>query len=577
MTTQTVKQKRKYISPDFEIKDWESLEPFFDALKNFPIHSLEQLEEFLMRVNELSNVASETFAWIYIQMTCNTNDQEIALKYQKFVSEILPKMGIKENELQKKYYYCPYRELLDKTKYLTFDRTVANEIELYRAENEELIGQARIKSQEYDNLVANLTVFHQGETLTMQKAASFLELPDRNEREKIWRKMQDSRMAIEDKVDSVFENLVQLRHKIAQNAGFQSFTDYMFKKLGRFDYTPIDCKKFHEGIEKVITPIYLKIMEKRKNQLGVDELRPWDTIVDPQNLPPLRPFQNGNELLEKSILMFQRMKPELADMIITMKKMGHFDLESREGKAPGGYNYPLAETGIPFIFMNAVGTHSDLVTMVHECGHAFHSFLTKDYELNAFKETPSEVAELASMSMEFLTMNYWSVFYENPNDLKRAYYEQIVKSIIILPWVATVDAFQAWVYDHHSANIHERKQAWVEIYERFHGKIVNWDGFEKEKSILWQKQGHIFDVPFYYIEYGMAQIGALQVWKNSIQNFDDALNHYLNALKLGYTKTIPEIYQAANVSFDFSSEKLSELSDFVLSAIEQLEMQMEIH
>lgn len=566
-----VKQKRNYISPSFEIQDWASLEPYYDALKNFPIHSKEQLEEFLLRANELSSVVSETFAWIYITMTCNTNDETIAQKYQYFVTEILPKIGPNENELQKKYYHSPYRSLLDPIKYLTLDRAIANEIEIYRTENEDLLGKARIKSQEYDQLVANLSVLHHGETLTMQKAAALLELNDRKEREVVWNKMQDARLAIENQVDVILEDLIRLRHQMAKNAGFQSFTNYMFRKLGRFDYTPEDCQKFHEGIEQVITPIYVQIMENRKKKLGVDTLRPWDTVVDPHQLPPLRPFQKGSELLEKTILMFQKMKPELAQMIITMKEMGHFDLESREGKAPGGYNYPLAETGIPFIFMNAVGTHSDLTTMVHECGHAFHSFLTQNYELNAFKETPSEVAELASMSMEFLSMNFWDTFYPDSHDFQRAQYEQIVRSIIILPWVASVDLFQTWIYNNPDASIQDRKNQWSLIYDRFHGNVVDWTGLEKQKSILWQKQGHIFDVPFYYIEYGMAQIGALQVWKNSIQNFSQALEDYLNALKLGYTKTIPQIYQTANVHFDFSPQKLQELSQFVLHQLQRLE------
>ncbi len=571
MITQTVKERRRYISPNFEIQDWQSLEPYYESLKNFPIHSKEQLEEFLLRSNELSSVVSEAFAWIYISMTCNTNDQFFAEKYQYFVTEILPKIGPYENELQKKYYHSPYRSLLDKEKFLIFDRSVANEMELYRAENEEIWGKARVKAQEYDNLVANLTVLHKGETLTMQKAGSLLELPDREEREIIWRKMQDARFAIETKVDTIFDELIQLRHQIAKNAGFSSFTDYMFRKLGRFDYTQKDCEQFHEGIEKEIKPIYIKIMESRKRKMGLTSLRPWDTVVNPENLPALKPFENGNDLLEKVIEMYQQIKPELAEIIITMRSMGHFDLESREGKAPGGYNYPLAETGIPFIFMNAVGTQSDLTTMVHECGHAFHSFLTRHYELNAFKELPSEVAELASMSMEFLSMPFWAVFYDNPEDLKRAQYEQIVRSIIILPWVASVDLFQTWVYHHPEATSDQRKAEWSKIYERFHGDVIDWSGLEKEKSILWQKQGHIFDVPFYYIEYGIAQIGALQVWKNSLKDYDKTLNDYLNALKLGYTKPIPQIYAAANVVFDFSADKLRELSRFVTDQLNKLE------
>lgn len=569
-----VKEKRKYISPVFELTDWASLSPYYEALKEFPIHSKEQLEEFIARYDELSRVVSESFAWVYIRMTCNTNDKEIAEKYQYLVSEILPKVSQEEHVLNTKYYESPFRKLLNAEKYFTFDRGIAKEIELFRQENEELLGKARLKSQEYDQIVANFTILHEGKTYTLQQAALFLEEPNRTLREKVWCKIQQARSAKENAIDSILTELIQLRHQIAQNAGYDTFTQYMFKKLGRFDYTYEDCLKFHEGIEKVIKPVYEQIQQTRKKRLKLDNLRPWDLSVDIFHQSPLRPFENASELTEKIILLFDQMKPELGQMVRKLQAMGHLDLDSREGKTPGGYNYPLAETGVPFIFMNAVGTHGDLITMIHECGHAFHSFLTNSLELLAFKDVPSEVAELASMGMELISMPFWSVFYPDNASLYRAYYEQLTRCVAVLPWIATIDAFQAWLYDNPTANPEQRKQQWINLYYRFHGNQVDWSGFEHFLAILWQKQGHIFDVPFYYIEYGMAQLGALQLWKNAQENHEATLHHYLNALQLGYTKTIPQIYQTAQVSFDFSPQMLQQLADLLIKELNALEQKI---
>ena len=292
-------------------------------------------------------------------------------------------------------------------------------------------------------------------------------------------------------------------------------------------------------------------------------MKPWDKVVDPTSKAPLVPFTSTSDLIEKTIECFNRLDPFLGECIKTMRKIKHLDLESRVGKAPGGYNYPLSEIGIPFIFMNATSTLRDVVTILHEGGHAVHSIVTKDLELVDFKHTPSEVAELASMSMELISMDHWNVFFENEDELKRAKKEHLEQIIQTLPWVAIIDKFQHWIYENPEHPIEERKIKWNEIFSTFSDTMTDWTGLEKFKDYFWQKQLHLFEVPFYYIEYGFAQLGAIAVWKRSKEDPKKGLDGYLAALKLGYTKSIPEIYKAANIEFNFSQEYIGELIDFV--------------
>jgi oligoendopeptidase F len=345
----------------------------------------------------------------------------------------------------------------------------------------------------------------------------------------------------------------------------------MFQALGRFDYSPEDCFRFHEAIEKEVVPVLRKQATARKKALELTSLEPWDMEVDISGKPALKPFANGQELIDKTIDCFNRLDPFLGDRIENMKLNGLFDVESRKGKAPGGYNYPLAETGAPFIFMNSANTFRDLTTMVHEGGHAIHTFVTADLELNDFKHCPSEVAELASMSMELISMDEWDAFFEYPEELKRAKRDQLKDVLKTLPWVAIVDQFQHWIYTNPEHTAAERNAAWVEIFERFGANFIDWNEHKDAEAFLWQKQLHIFEVPFYYIEYGIAQLGAIAVWKNYKENPKDGLNNYLNALKLGYTKTIREIYETAGVRFDFSAAYVKELVHFVQNELELLE------
>jgi len=415
-----------------------------------------------------------------------------------------------------------------------------------------------------------MTVKLDGEEITLPRAADRLKNPDRAVREEAWYAIQARRQQDAQPLDQLFTELIQLRHQMALNAGFSNFRDYMFAALGRFDYTPEDCFAFHRAIRETVVPLIDELDLERRQDLALPELRPWDLDVDVSGKAPLRPFDTGEELLEKTVTVFQRLDPYLGDCLRTMRHMGHLDLESRKGKAPGGYNYPLDETGVPFIFMNATSSLRDVVTMLHEGGHAVHSFLTRSLPLSADKHPPSEVAELASMSMELMSMDHWDLFFNDEDELRRAKKTHLESVLETFPWVATIDKFQHWVYENPNHSIEQRHKCWVQIFDEFNQRTVSWKGLERFKPYLWQKQLHLYEVPFYYIEYAMAQLGAIAVWRNFRQNPQEGLAAYKRALALGYTAPIGEIYAAAGIRFDFSTSYLRTLADFVREEMAKL-------
>ncbi len=550
---------------------WENLEPLFRELLDREIKDLAGLEQWLRDRSTLEAFLQEDYAWRYIRMTCDTEDPELLEAFQFFATEIEPKISPISNELDKKLYDSPFRHSLDEEKYRIYLRKVANSIELFREENVPLMTSIQVEQQRYQAISGAMMVQIDGQDFTLAQAAVHLEDTDRLKREKVWRLITDRRLQDRATLDDLFNSLRDLRHQVALNAGFDNYRDYMFRALGRFDYTVADCENFHEAIASEVVPVLRQQATGRQQALGLAALRPWDMDVDPAGRPALRPFGNGEELISKTIHCFTALDPYIGHCMMTMKEHGLFDVESRKGKAPGGYNYPLAATGMPFIFMNSAGTFRDLTTMVHEGGHALHTFISAGLELNDFKDVPSEVAELASMSMELISMDHWDLFFEHPDELKRARQEQLTDVLKTLPWVATVDRFQHWLYLHPGHTQKEREDAWVEIFDRFGAGFCEWEGLEQAKSNLWQKQLHIFEVPFYYIEYGMAQLGAIAIWKNYRADPGRALRQYLEALKLGYTRTIPEIYETAGIRFDFSAEYVRELIGFVKDELKKLD------
>lgn len=561
--------QRRFLPAKLKVTSWVVLKPYFEQLINRELNSVEDLEKWLKDKSELEAFVSEELAWRYVKMTCDTENKDLEKSYLSFVSDIEPQISPLNDQLNRKLIACPFVNKLDHEKYHVYLRSIKKEIEIYREENVPLMAEIATESQKYGSIVGGMMVELEGKQLTLQQAANYLKNPDRKLREEAFRKMNEKRLAHAEELDNLFSNLIKLRHQVAVNAGFENYRDYMFAALGRFDYTPEDCFAFHEAIQLEVIPLVRQFNEKRQKKLGYT-LRPWDMEVDTQNRPALEPFTSGADLLDKTIKCFRKVDDYFAWCIETMDNMQRLDLESRKGKAPGGYNYPMAETGVPFIFMNAASSTRDVETMVHEGGHAVHSFLSKDLELAAFKNCPSEVAELASMSMELISYDGQDEFYPASEDLERAKAEHLEGIIKILPWIATVDKFQHWIYTHPEHTTDDRKNYWLTLSKEFGTGMIDWAGLEHIQAFTWQKQLHLFEVPFYYIEYGMAQLGALAVWRNYLTDKNKAIAQYKDALALGYTKPIGEIYKIAGVEFSFSSSYIKELMAFVNKELEVL-------
>ena len=564
------KKTRTFVPENINVL-WEELSPLFDELKTREINTLEDLEKWMTDRSELEAMLEEDAAWRYIRMTCNTNDEKLLQDFQYFATEIEPKIAPFSNALNQKLVDSTFFNQLNHDKYYIYLRSVKNALDLFREENIALQTQIQIEQQKYQSITGAMSVKLDGKEYTLEQAAVFMKDTDRDKRQSAWQAITKRRLEDKDSLNSLFNQLRALRHQVAKNAGFDNFRDYAFQAMGRFDYTPDDCSQFHDAIEKHIVPILKELSEKRQDSLGLTILRPWDMDVNPDNLPPLQPFKDGEELIQKTKACFTKLDPYIGERIEIMEANGLFDVESRKGKAPGGYNYPLSESGAPFIFMNSANTFRDLTTMVHEGGHALHTFISAHLELNDFKHLPSEVAELASMSMELISMSHWDVFFDNEEDLRRAKREQLIDVLKTLPWVATIDRFQHWIYTHPEHSIEEREREWTAIFNQFGHHFADWTGLKDARENLWQKQLHLFEVPFYYIEYGMAQLGAIAIWKKYIENPEEGLANYLEALKLGYTKTIPETYRTAGIQFNFEEDYVEELADFIKKQLEQPE------
>ena len=570
MTADIQKLKRYFLPENFVITDWASLEPYYKNLVDRKINSKTELEQWLRDVSEMEAVVSEDACWRQIKMTCDTENKSLEESFNYFCTEIQPKILSYADLLNKKLINASYTKDLDKEKYFVYLRSVKKNIDLFREANIPLQADLSILQQQYGVIAGKMTVAINGKEYTLQQAAKFFEDPNRALRKEVYYKIQERRAQDKDALNNLYSQLIEKRRKVAENAGFDNYRDYKFAELGRFDYTKEDCFQFHDAVKQHVLPLADKINLYKKEKLALDTLHPWDTEAEPANIKPLHPFTDGDDLLAKAQQCFQQLNPFFANCLRKMQALHHFDLDSRKGKAPGGYNCPLAETGAPFIFMNAAGQMNDVTTLLHEGGHAIHSFLAHPLELTAFKEYPMEIAEVASMSMELLTMDYWNVFLDNEEKLKRAKIQQLESVITLFPWVATIDKFQHWAYENPNHTLEERKENWVRIQNEFSSKTIDFSGLDEYRAYSWQRQLHLFEVPFYYIEYGIAQLGAIGMWMQYKQNPQQALQNYINALSLGGTKTLPELFKAAGLKFDLSPAHIKTLVDFVNEELEKL-------
>lgn len=563
------RNKRQFIKEDLSIQSWEDLKSYFDDLLDREIGTKEGFQQWLLDRSELDAVLEEDLAWRYIRMSIETNNEVLANAYTFFVTKIQPELAPLDDALNRKFMESPFRKDYTDSAHQIYFRSIETQVNLFQEKNVSIEAELNELAQKYGAISAAQSIEYMGETITMQKASQLLKEQDEEIRRTVFNKMVERRRADTETLNELYTQLITKRHELALNAGFENFRDYKFQSLGRFDYSKEDCFAFHHAIKTHIVPLVKDIQAKKLAITGEAKFKPWNTEVDPEGKAPLKPFETGKEMLDGCIQMLGNLNPYFADCLKTMEEMGHLDLDSKAGKAPGGYNYPLYEIGVPFIFMNAVGTQRDLETMVHEGGHAIHSFLSRDLSLTAFKNLPSEVAELASMSMELLSMPQWTEFYE-PQAHERAMREQIEGTLKVLPWIAQIDAFQHWIYENPTHTLQERSAFWTQLANDFGTGLTDWAGYEDLVQSAWQRQLHLFEVPFYYIEYGIAQLGALGVWKNSLENYPTAIANYKKALALGYTTSMSNIYETAGVPFDFSSERLQTLATFIQEQLKKM-------
>lgn len=570
MTEQTA-YPRRYLEMEFKPTDLDSIQEVYGALLEREIADLESLESWCRDWSEVDSTIAEEGARRFVQHTCYTDDAEVTEKYMEWIEKIQPILKKISFDMDRKFIASPAVDQLPEQEFGMWVKSVRNGVELFRDENIPLQTEETKLDASYDETIGAMSIEFDGETRTLPYMGRILEETDRDRREQAFRATWDRVLADEDKIQGIFDRQVELRHQMALNAGFDDYRALRFRQLERFDYEPKDCLEFHDSIESVILPLVKERLQKRKEMLGVDSLRPWDTAVDPQGRAPLRPLEGGVNLVEGCRQIFTKVHPDLDQMFRILIDGDLLDLDSRSGKAPGGYQCTYHEIRKPFIFMNSAGKQGDVETLLHEGGHAFHFIESRDLELIANRGAPIEFCEVASMAMELLGNPYLDVFYDDEAQITRARIEHLEGIISLFIWVAMIDSFQHWIYTNPGHSRDERKASWLAIMDRFNTGVMDWSGIEEIRAHRWLRQSHLFGVPFYYVEYAMAQLGALQVWRNHRQDPDNAIRLYREGLSLGNTRSLPELYEAAGVRFDFSRNILEELMMMVREEIDTLE------
>ncbi len=567
-------EKLSFVPDDFDASKWENIEPYVNDLLSRELTCSSCLEKAISDSSNLAEHISETGALLYIGMTCDTENEKKKNEFLYFVENVRPKLSEFSDALNRRIAEHPSLEDLSE-RYTLMIRGIISDIEIFRTENIPLgVEQTKLVTKA-QGITGAMTVEFEGKERTFPEMKAFLESNDREKREKAWKSMVNRWMDDSEDLSEIFDELIKIRHQIALNAGFDTYTDYMFRAMHRFDYSVEDCLTFHDSIEKVCMPIVKDINEKRRVAFGLEKLSPWDVNEKTGSGPdisgerPLKPFESVQEMVTKLSQLFHNMSEDLGNKFDKLVEMDTLDLETRKGKAPGGYQYYLEKSRVPFIFMNAAGLQGDLETMIHESGHAFHSLYCGHLDLIDERNYPIEFAEVASMSMELLTQDEWGIFYENSNEVNRARISHLEGVVYLLPWIATIDAFQHWIYANPDHTRDERKEYWLSLREKF-GSDMNWNGNEEFRELSWQQQGHLYGVPFYYVEYGIAQLGALQLWQTHRKDPEKALIDYSNAMELGNTKTLPDLFAAAELKLGFDEKHLNSLIKEVKIAMSEM-------
>ncbi|HTW94817.1 MAG TPA: M3 family oligoendopeptidase [Tepidisphaeraceae bacterium] len=560
MTATSIEPQRSFVPADLDLANADALEALYRRLLDRPIHNSAELEGWLADFSELTAAVDEYGSRRYIDKSCHTEDAEIEKRFLHFVENVEPRTKPLFFALQQKFLESPYRAALKGRRFEMLDRNWRADVDVFRDQNVPIETEVTKIVNEYDKIFGRMMVEFRGGQYTMQQMSRFLDESQRTTRQEAWEATTRRRLENHGEVEEIFERLLPLRQQIARNAGLLDFRDYAWKARKRFDYTPEDCLEFSEAIAEHCVPLVNQLNSRRSADLGVGRLRPWDLEVDPHGRPPLRPFKEDQiaTFVQKTREIFDRLSPELARDFESLETNHNLDLQSRKGKQPGGYQMSLEESRQPFIFMNAAGVQRDIETLLHEGGHAFHFLAAcRNEPLCFLRGAPMEFCEVASMSMELLGSEHFDVFYDEAQ-ASRARRKLIEGIIRFLPWMATIDSFQHWIYTHPEQTRQQRRDFWLGLLNRFGGNI-DWAGYETARATLWQRQLHLFHSPFYYIEYGIAQLGALQLWLKAKMDARGALASYRAALSLGGTRPLPELFAAAGIQFDLSSKTLRPL------------------
>ena len=554
-----------------DISNVLQLEKTLSTLLNKMISSKLDLENWLKEQSKVIWDIEEQLRSHYIAFQCNTDDKEIKDTFEHDQQFVKPLLKRYQNLLDNKYLESPFRMELDSNVYGLLDTKIKNAQKLFCEENIELEIKEDKLVTEYFEITGGLSAIWDGEEKTITELQSYLQDSNRDTRKKAKTIISEQFLSVEKELQNILNQLIEIRHQKAKNIQLENYRDYMFKKYERFDYSAIDCYELAESIRKYVVPLKDKILLEKKDKLQLDTLRPWDVSAVTPDQKVLKPIANENDLIEKSTHIFNKLDVEFSALLNRMYKHNCLDLTSRKGKAAGGFCEYLPASQLSYIFMNLNYTQDDIVTFIHEMGHSIHNELIKPLKLRQYIEIPAETAELASMTMELFSLNYWDTFYTDKKDLKQAKINFFKDVISYLPIMLIVDQFQHWLYENPSHTSKERNEKYLQLQKHYQSSVIHIDGYENWIATSWLPVLHIFEVPFYYIEYAIAQLGALQMYKQYKEDPKQALENYKKALSLGSSQSIKEVYDAAGIRFDFSGETIKELMLFVEKELELLE------
>lgn len=555
---------------------WTGYAPYYADLDSRALDS-SALDAWMEDWSALAACLDEQFTRLQILTTQHTADDDIQKRYTDFIEEIQSPAKTADQKLKEKLLSSG----LQPKGYTVAFKMMKAEGDIFRESNLPLLAEEQKLVTEYGRIIGATTVMWEGEEKTTGQMFSIAGYDsDRSVRERAWKALMERHYQNRDAINELWGRFMSVRQKIAKNAGFSDYRAYAWKQRFRFDYTPEDCKSFHVSIEEVFVPAAERVMERRRKRLGLETTRPWDASVDQFSRPPLRPAETVEELNARALNVFEQVDPQFRKYYQSMLDHGLLDLDSRKNKAGGAYSVGFNAAKLPFIFMSHTNSALDVDTILHEGGHAFHTFEAAHlrFHQKAEQYIPAEFAEVASMSMELLAAPYLSKerggFYTE-EEILRSRIDHMEGIITFLPYMALVDAFQHWIYENHAeASDGQRCETkWSELWERFM-RGVDYSGFEKNKNTRWHRQGHIHTTPFYYVEYGLAQLGAVQVFGNALKNQKQAVADYRRALSLGSTVSLPELFKAAGAKFAFDSQTLKSAVDLLEGEIETLQAKL---